>query len=95
MTSHFSTIKTELLVFKKSLTLGEAITTGIVVLSVSIGFYVSTQVRLNALEMRMQQNETFTQKVDASFEKVNEKLDGIKDQIGTMKVELANKKDKQ
>lgn len=80
--------------FKRSLTLGEAITTGILLLGIVIGFYVNVQVRLQALELRVETFEQVTNRMDASFDKVNGKLDGIKDELGTMKVAIASKQDK-
>lgn len=79
---------------KRSLTLGEAIATFILILSTMIGFYVNTQVRLSALEMRQNTLENVQTKSDQNFDKVNDKLDKITEQIGNMRADIANKKDK-
>jgi predicted negative regulator of RcsB-dependent stress response len=79
---------------KRSLTLGEAIATFILLLGTVIGFYVNTQVRLSALEMRQNTYENLMNKADQNFEKVNDKLDRITEQIGSMRAEIATKKDK-
>jgi predicted nuclease with TOPRIM domain len=79
---------------KRSLTLGEAITTCILILSAAIGVYVNVQVRLNAIEMRQSTYENMMNKSDQNFDKLNEKLDKITEQIGNMRADIATKKDK-
>lgn len=79
---------------KRSLTLGEAIATFILLLGTIIGFYVNTQVRLGALEMRQNVVEINQTKNDGNFDKINDKLDRITEQIGNMRADIATKKDK-
>jgi hypothetical protein len=79
---------------KRSLTLGEAIATFVVILSTVIGFYVNVQVRLSGLEMRQNTYENMMNKTDGNFDKLNEKLDKITEQIGNMRADIATKKDK-
>lgn len=79
---------------KRSLTLGEAIATFILLLGVVVGFYVNTQVRLSALEMRQNTTELMQTRADQNFDKVNDKLDKITEQLGNMRADIATKKDK-
>lgn len=83
---------------KKSITVGEVLSMAIALVGASIIFYTTVQVRLSALELRMAKSETESgeyRKEQQKFQdRIESKIDGIKDEINTIKVQVTQKKDK-
>ena len=73
---------------KTGITMGELLGASIVVIGVVLTFWKNTDVRLSALEMRMNARER-------SEEQTSSKLDKLQDGINEIKVTLQNKQDKQ
>ncbi|MFC4230575.1 hypothetical protein ACFOW1_01645 [Parasediminibacterium paludis] len=71
----------------RSITLGELLATGIVVVSVCLGFWKNTDVRLTTLELRMQQAEQ-------NNNVINVKLDKLQEGINEVKLSLKDKVDR-
>ena len=68
--------------------MGELLGASIVVIGVVLTFWKNTDVRLSALEMRMNARER-------SEEQTSTKLDKLQDGINEIKITLQNKQDKQ
>lgn len=83
-----------LFTMKRSITLGEAILASLTLLGVIIGFYANTLVRLNGLELRMQQQEQDKILYRDDIKALGFKIDGLKDNINDLKVTIQNKQDK-
>ncbi|MEI8111184.1 MAG: hypothetical protein WCH59_09365 [Chitinophagia bacterium] len=66
---------------------GELLAASIVIISAILMFWKTTDVRLSALELRMNNKE----KTD---EQINAKLDKLQDGINEVKIALQNKQDK-
>jgi hypothetical protein len=73
---------------KTGITTGELFGASIVVVGVVLTFWKTTDVRLSALELRMNSQE----KAD---EQTIQKLDKLQDGINEIKITLQNKQDKQ
>lgn len=73
---------------KTGITMGELLTASIVIVGVVLTFWKTTDVRLSALELRMNSKE----KAD---EQTIQKLDKLQDGINEIKITLQNKQDKQ
>ena len=73
---------------KTGITMGELLGASIVVIGVVLTFWKNTDVRLSALEMRMNARER-------SEEQTSSKLDKLQDGINEIKITLQNKQDKQ
>lgn len=73
---------------KAGITMGELLTASIVIIGVVLTFWKTTDVRLSALELRMNSKE----KAD---EQTIQKLDKLQDGINEIKITLQNKQDKQ
>jgi len=73
---------------KTGITMGELLTASIVIVGVVLTFWKTTDVRLSALELRMNSKE----KAD---EMTIQKLDKLQDGINEIKITLQNKQDKQ
>lgn len=69
------------------ITHGELIGAAIVIIGALLMFWKTTDVRLSALEIRMNVN-------DRSGEQINAKLDRLQEGINDVKVSLQNKQDK-
>jgi hypothetical protein len=72
---------------KIGITHGELLAASVVIISAILMFWKTTDVRLSALELRMNAKE----KTD---EQINVKLDKLQDGINEVKVTLQNKEDK-
>ena len=70
---------------KRGVSLGELIGFAITVISATVIFYTSVQVRLGALEMRMDSSMDFQKRVET-------KLDEIKDDVNRVKIEVIQNK---
>jgi peptidoglycan hydrolase CwlO-like protein len=81
---------------KKVITVGEVLGFAITTLAIAISFYTNTTIRLTALEMRMQNSEKdYDQykKGQQEFQnRIEAKLDVIKDDINKVKVEIVQQK---
>lgn len=73
---------------KTGITMGELLTASIVIIGVVLTFWKNTDVRLSALEMRMNARER-------TDEQTSTKLDKLQDGINEIKITLQNKQDKQ
>jgi hypothetical protein len=69
------------------ITLGELLMASLVILGAVLTFWISTTVRLNSLEIRMNTSEK-------KFENIDNKLDKITEGVNDLKVTLQNKADK-
>lgn len=69
---------------KRAVTLGELITAGIAVLGCILSFWMTTNVRLSALELNQQNAEKRYEKLDISIQKTNEKLDRISEKLNIL-----------
>ncbi len=76
---------------KKSITVGEVLSLAIALLGAGILFYTTVQVRLSALELRMSTSEksieVFRVNQVQFQDRIETKLDAIKDDISTIKIE--------
>lgn len=83
---------------KKSITVGEVLSLAIALLGAGIIFYTTVQIRLSALELRMTKSELESQeyrKDQNKFqERIESKIDGVKDDLNKIKIEVINKKDR-
>jgi len=70
---------------KRGVSLGELIGFAITVIGAAVIFYTSVQVRLGALEMRMDSSMDFQKRVET-------KLDEIKDDVNRVKIEVIQNK---
>ncbi|NDI21678.1 MAG: hypothetical protein EBY76_01315 [Betaproteobacteria bacterium] len=62
---------------RRSVTLGELITAGITIFGFMASFWMTTNVRLNSLELNQRNAEKKYENLESSIQKTNEKLDGI------------------
>jgi len=69
------------------ITMGELMTASIVIISATLMFWKTTDVRISALEIRMSNKE----KVD---DQISTKLDKLQESINDVKISLQNKEDK-
>ena len=69
------------------ITMGELMTASIVIISATLMFWKTTDVRISALEIRMSNKE----KVD---DQISTKLDKLQESINEVKISLQNKEDK-
>ena len=72
---------------KLGVTMGELIGASIVILGAVLMFWKTTDVRISALEIRMENKE----KVD---DQISNKLDRLQESINEVKISLQNKEDK-
>lgn len=72
---------------KFGVTMGELIGASIVILGAVLMFWKTTDVRISALEIRMENKE----KVD---DQISSKLDKLQESINEVKISLQNKEDK-
>jgi hypothetical protein len=73
---------------KIGISMGELLGASIVIIGVVLTFWKNTDVRLSALEMRMNARER-------TDEQTSTKLDKLQDGINEIKITLQNKQDKQ
>jgi len=69
---------------KRAVTLGELISAGVAVLGFILSFWMTTNVRLSALELNQQNAEKRYEKLDVSIQKTNEKLDRISEKLNIL-----------
>jgi tetrahydromethanopterin S-methyltransferase subunit F len=74
------------------ITPGELFTALVIIVTAMLGFWKTTDVRLSALELRMDLIEKEKEKTD---EKINQKLDRLQETVNDVKISLQNKQDKQ
>lgn len=72
---------------KFGITMGELIGASIVILGAVLMFWKTTDVRISALEIRMENKE----KID---DQISSKLDRLQESINEVKIALQNKEDK-
>lgn len=81
---------------KKSITVGEVLSLAIALLAAGIVFYTTVQVRLSSLELRMQrteQEQTDYKVKQTEFQnRLEGKIDAIKDDISNIKIDNAKNK---
>jgi len=70
---------------KRGVSLGELIGFAITVIGATVIFYTTVQVRLSALEMRMESSMDFQKRVES-------KLDEIKEDVNRVKIEVIQNK---
>jgi len=83
---------------KKSISVGEVLSLAIALLGAGIIFYTTVQVRLSALELRMQRTEESNQEYRKNQEvfqmRLEGKIDGINEKINGLQIEVTKKKDR-
>lgn len=72
---------------KLGVTMGELIGASIVILGAVLMFWKTTDVRISALEIRMENKEKFDDQISV-------KLDKLQESINDVKISLQNKEDK-
>jgi hypothetical protein len=72
---------------RRNVSIAELIGVGIVVLSSVLMFWKNTDIRLSALEMRMNQKEV-------TDKQINEKLDRLQDGVNDVRLTLKDKQDR-
>ncbi len=72
---------------RRGVSLGELITASLVVIGAVLSFWVSTNVRLSALEIRVSQQEK-------TSDNVNNKLDKLQEGLNDIRVLLESKQDR-
>jgi hypothetical protein len=72
---------------RMGITMGELMTASIVIISATLMFWKTTDVRISALEIRMQNKE----KID---DQISIKLDKLQESVNELKIALQNKEDK-
>lgn len=80
--------------FKRSLSLGESIGFFITIAAIVVAFYTSVQVRLSALELRMNMQETIYKKIEEKLDRIESKQDNTNSKLNELQVELNNKQDR-
>jgi len=75
---------------RRSVTLGELITAGITIVGFIASFWMTTNVRLNSLELNQRNAEKKYENLEQSIQKTNEKLDGIAEKLNVLIGELKN-----
>lgn len=81
-------------VLKRAISLGELIGFAITILVSGIMFYTSTQVRMNALELRMTNAEGSFKEIKESLYRIESRQSEAKDELNNIKIQLNNKKDR-
>lgn len=69
---------------KRAVTLGEMITAGIAVAGCIGSFWMTTNVRLSALELNQRNAEKKYENLEGSIQKTNEKLDNIAEKLNIL-----------
>lgn len=80
--------------FKRSITFGELVIASFAVISAIMGFWINTNVRLSALEISRQNQESNSIETKASFKEIGLKLDKLNDGQNEIKISLQNKQDR-
>ena len=83
---------------KKSVSMGEALALILSLAGVVIGVYLNIQVRLHDLETNKANNDKTTEEFRAELikrlDKIDDKMGGMDDNIGNLRIELQNKADR-
>jgi peptidoglycan hydrolase CwlO-like protein len=79
---------------KRSITLGELVTASILLIGTILGFWINTNVRLSALEINKQTQDSNYNEARQSFKEIGNKLDKLNDGQNEIKVSLQNKMDR-
>jgi hypothetical protein len=79
---------------KRGISMGELIGFAVTIISTGIIFYTSTQVRLNALELRVDMQDKQSKTIIEKLERIEDKQDGIKEKINDVELKLTNKMDR-
>lgn len=84
--------------FKRGITLGELIATATLLIGTVLSFWITTNVRLTALEIHREQDyknwESSFKENNNSFQNINLKLERLNDGQNDIKVILQNKQDR-
>jgi hypothetical protein len=72
---------------RKSITLGELIAVAVVIIGAVLMFWKTTDVRLSALEIRMNEKDKIS-------EQISDKLDRLQDGVNDVKLTLKDKQDR-
>lgn len=79
---------------KRLITVGELLTSAILVLSAVLGFWISTSVRLTALEINQKNTEINIIESRTSFKEINVRLDKLYEGQNDIKLGLKDKQDR-
>ena len=83
---------------KKNISVGEVLSMAIALLGAGIIFYTTVQVRLSALELRMERSEQSNSEYRKNQEvfqmRLEGKIDGINEKINGLQIEVTKKKDR-
>lgn len=79
---------------KRSVSMGEMIGFSITILGAFLYFYVSTNVRLSALEINAKNQSENVYETKESFKSINTKLDKLNEGQSEIKITLQNKQDR-
>ncbi len=83
---------------KKNISVGEVLGMAIALLGAGIIFYTTVQVRLSALELRMERSEQSNSEYRKNQEvfqmRLEGKIDGINEKINGLQIEVTKKKDR-
>lgn len=79
---------------RRAISLGELIGFAIVIFSSGIMFYTSTQVRMNALEIRMDQAEGLSREIKDALLRIENRQSQARDELNNIRIEINNKKDR-
>ena len=79
---------------KRTITLGELIMSGIVVVGAILGFWINTSMRLGALEINKKQQDTELVDTKDFRSDIRSKLDKLTEGQNEIKVTLQNKQDR-
>ena len=79
---------------KRSISLGELIAGCFVIIGWILGFWINTNIRLSALEINKEIQETNYIETKNSFKEIGQKLDKLGEVQNEIKVTLQNKEDR-
>ena len=82
------------MIVNKEITVGQLLTASLTVIGAILAFYISTSVRLTALEINANnQNLNYTE-INMSNKEMSSKLDKITETINQIQISINNKQDK-
>lgn len=90
----FNPTKIKLIMLKRVITVGELIAACITVLGCVLTFWVSTNVRLSALEIHQQQETSNSQETRESFKEVLTEIKALNQGQNEIKLQLKDKQDR-
>lgn len=74
--------------------MGELVGFAITIFAAGIMFYTSTQVRMNALEIRMNQAEGLSKEIKEALLRIETRQGQARDELNSIRIEINNKKDR-